>query len=213
MGELSVPAQAIAAHYDFANDFYLKFLDPTRCYSQAVFERDDETLEVAQLRKLTFVVESCGLQPGDRVLDVGGGWGAFTEHTGRQGIHVTSLTISRQSETYLTDLIQRLRLPAEVRNQDFLKHDQPKPCDAIVILGVMEHLPDYAAVLRQVLRLLKPGGRVYLDASAFRKKICQARIRLALYLSGRPLLLLPARISRRDGRDASGRAGGIQRPS
>jgi len=170
VGRSTTNRQAIAAHYDFANDFYLKFLDPTRCYSQAVFERDDETLETAQLRKLTFVVESCGLQPGDRVLDVGGGWGAFTEHAGRQGIYVTTLTISRQSEVYLTDMIRHLRLPAKVLNQDFLTHDSPEPYDAIVILGVMEHLPDYTAVLRQVLRLLKPGGRVYLDASAFREK-------------------------------------------
>jgi cyclopropane-fatty-acyl-phospholipid synthase len=170
IGRFTTNRQAIATHYEFANDFYLKFLDATRCYSQAVFERDDEALETAQRRKLDFAVESCGLKPGDRVLDVGGGWGCFTEHAGRRGIQVTTVTISRQSEQFLKDLIQRLQLPAEVLYRDFLIYDSPEPFDAIVILGVMEHLPDYPAVLRRIQRLLKPGGRVYLDASAFRGK-------------------------------------------
>lgn len=162
--------RAIAAHYEFPNDFYLKFLDRTRCYSQAVFERDDEPLESAQLRKLDFALDACRLKSGDRVLDVGCGWGSFTEHAGRRGIRVTSLTISRQSETFVKDLIQRLSLPAQVLNEDFLVHRSSEPYDAIVILGVMEHLPDYPAVLRRLEHLLKPGGRLYLDASAFREK-------------------------------------------
>lgn len=170
IGRITTDRRAIAAHYDFANEFYLQFLDPTRCYSQAVFERDDEFLETAQRRKLDFAIDACGLKPGDRVLDVGGGWGSFTEHAGQRGIRVTSLTISHQSEAFLVDLIHRCQLPCQVVNQDFLEHTSPEPYDAIAILGVMEHLPDYPAVLRQFLRLLKPGGRVYLDASAFREK-------------------------------------------
>ena len=170
IGRIPTDRRAIAAHYDFANEFYLQFLDPTRCYSQAVFERDDETLETAQRRKLDFAIDACRLKPGDRVLDVGGGWGSFTEHAGRRGIQVTSLTISRQSEAFLADLIHRRQLPCRVLNQDFLAYASPEPYDAMVVLGVMEHLPDYPAVLRQFQRLLKPGGRVYLDASAFREK-------------------------------------------
>ncbi|MBK5105964.1 MAG: class I SAM-dependent methyltransferase, partial [Burkholderiales bacterium] len=170
VGRVQTDRQAIAGQYDFSNEFYLKFMDPTRCYSQAVFERDDETLETAQHRKLDFAIDVCRLRPGDRVLDVGGGWGSFTEHAGRRGIHVTSLTISEQSEAFLTDLIERQKLPCEVLNQDFWEHASPDPYDAIVILGVMEHLPDYPSVLRHLQSLLKPGGRVYLDASAFREK-------------------------------------------
>jgi len=170
IGRVRSDRQVIAAHYEFDNDFYLTFMDPTRCYSQAVFEGDDEALEAAQRRKLDYAIDACGLKPGDRVLDVGGGWGAFTEHAGQRGIHVTSLTISRQSERFLSDLIDRLRLPCRVLNQNFLEHAAPEPYDGIVILGVMEHIPDYAAALRQYRRLLKPGGRVYLDASAFREK-------------------------------------------
>lgn len=169
IGQTDTNQQAIASHYDYDKDFFLAFMDPTRCYSQAVFERDDEPLETAQRRKLAFALDSCRVTAGGRVLDVGGGWGTFTEHAGRQGVQVTSLTISRESEQYLTELIQRLDLPCQVLFEDFLDHASPLPYDAIVILGVMEHLTDYAAVLRQFQRLLKPGGRVYLDASAFRK--------------------------------------------
>lgn len=170
VGRVQTDRQAIAGHYDFSNEFYLKFMDPTRCYSQAVFEEGDEPLETAQRRKLDFAIDSCRLKPGDRVLDVGGGWGSFTEHAGRRGIQVTSLTISEQSKIFLTDLIAEQQLPCRVLNQDFWEYSSPDPYDAIVILGVMEHLPDYPAVLRHLQKLLKPGGRVYLDASASREK-------------------------------------------
>jgi len=170
VGRVQTDRQAIAGHYDFSNEFYLRFMDPSRCYSQAVFEHDDESLETAQRRKLDFAINACKLKPGDRVLDIGGGWGSFTEHAGRRGIHVTSLTISRQSEAFLKDLIEREKLPCKVLNQNFWEHKPTAPYDAIVILGVMEHLPDYAAVLQHLQCMLKPGGRVYLDASAFREK-------------------------------------------
>lgn len=170
IGRSRTNRQAIATHYEFDNEFYLEFLDATRCYSQAVFERDDEALESAQRRKLGFAIASCGLNAGDRVLDVGCGWGSFVEQAGQRGIQVTGLTISHQSEQFVTELIGSQQLPARVFNQDVLTFESPEPYDAIVILGVMEHLPDYHAVLRKMQRLLKPGGRVYLDASASREK-------------------------------------------
>ncbi|OIR05554.1 cyclopropane-fatty-acyl-phospholipid synthase [mine drainage metagenome] len=169
-GQVHTNRRAIEEHYDYESEFYLKFMDQSRCYSQAVFERDDEPLETAQRRKLEFVVQSCGLKPGDRVLDVGGGWGTFVEYAGKQGIHVTALTIARKSEEFINDLIRRLHLPCEVIYGDFYEHTTAEPYDAIVILGVMEHLPDYPAVVNQLLRLLKPGGKIYLDASSFREK-------------------------------------------
>jgi len=170
VGRVQTNRQAIAGHYDFSNEFYLKFMDPTRCYSQAVFEGNDEPLETAQRRKLDFAIDACRLKAGDRVLDIGGGWGSFNEHAGRRGIQVTSLTSSKQSEHFLTDMIEKQQLPCSVLNQDFWEYSTTAPYDAIVILGVMEHLPDYPAVLRHLQTLLKPGGRVYLDASACREK-------------------------------------------
>ncbi len=170
VGQLRTDSQAIKQHYDVENDFHLTFMDPSRIYSHALFEHDDEPLETAQRRKLDFALEACRLVPGQQVLDVGGGWGGFTEHAGRRGIRVTSLTISRESLRFLTDLIERLHLPCRALHENFLTHRSAEPYDAIVVLGVMEHLPDYRAALRQFQRLLKPGGRVYTDASAARKK-------------------------------------------
>jgi len=170
-GQERSDAEHIAQHYDTEADFFLTFLDQRhRCYSQGVFERDDESLDDAMTRKLDFALASIGVKPDDRVLDVGGGWGAFTEYAGKKGVRVTSLTISRESEKFLNDLIQRERLPCEVKYQHLHEHRPDAPYDAIVILGVTEHLPDYDKSLAQYQTLLKPGGKVYLDASAKRKK-------------------------------------------
>ena len=168
-GQIRTNRHAISDHYEHDNEFFLQFLDSTRCYSQAIFERDDESLTTAQRRKLEFAVASCKLNPGDRVLDVGGGWGAFVEYAGSKGIHVTALTLARHSEQYLLDLIQRLQLPCAVEYGDFYQYTSSEPFDAIVILGVMEHLPDYRAVVKQFQHLLRPGGKIYLDASSFRE--------------------------------------------
>ena len=115
-------------------------------------------------------IAACGIQPGWRVLDIGAGWGAFTEYAGKRGIRVTSLTISAESEHYVNDLIARENLPCQVVREHFLEYVSQEPYDAIVNLGVTEHLPDYTATLAQYERLLKRGGRVFLDACASRTK-------------------------------------------
>jgi cyclopropane-fatty-acyl-phospholipid synthase len=161
----------IAEHYDIEPDFFLTFLDTRhRCYSHGVYERDDESLEDAMTRKLEFSLDSVGAKPGDRVLDVGGGWGAFTQFAGCRGVRVTSITISRESEKFLEELIRREQIPCTVRYEHLWEHQPAEPYDAIVILGVTEHLPDYEKSLARYRELLKPGGKVYLDASASRKK-------------------------------------------
>ncbi len=170
-GQVKCDERWISQHYDLESDFYLLFLDKqARCYSHGYFSRDDEPLEAAIQRKLDTAITACGMRPGMRVLDIGAGWGAFTAHAGRQGIQVTSLTISAESERYVRDLIARERLPCQVLLEHFLEHTTDEPYDAIVNLGVTEHLPDYAATLAQYRRLLRPGGRVFLDACASRRK-------------------------------------------
>lgn len=161
----------IAAHYDDDPDFFCLFLDNRhRAYSQAVFAHEDERLEDAITRKLDYAVESVGAKPGDRVLDIGGGWGAFVEYAGQKGIQVTSLTISRTSQRFIQKLIDERGLPCEVRLEHLMEHRPAEPYDAIVNLGVTEHLPDYPATLARYHEMLRPGGRIYLDASASRKK-------------------------------------------
>jgi cyclopropane-fatty-acyl-phospholipid synthase len=170
-GQVRSDREWIAEHYDYPAEFYLLFLDRRhRCYSHGVFASDDEPLDDAITRKLDLALEAVGARPGDHLLDIGAGWGAMTEHAGRRGIRVTSLTISRASERYVGELIARERLPGRVVLDHLLEHSPAEPYDAIVNLGVTEHLPDYRATLRKYLELLRPGGRIYLDASAARVK-------------------------------------------
>lgn len=170
-GQERTDAEHISHHYDIDADFFLSFLDKRhRCYSHGIFESDDESLEDGITRKLQFSLDSVEARPGYRILDVGGGWGAFTEFAGKKDMQVTSLTISRESEKFLNDLIAREKLPCQVKYQHLHEHRPDKPYDAICILGVTEHLPDYDKTLGLYRSMLKPGGKVYLDASAKRKK-------------------------------------------
>jgi cyclopropane-fatty-acyl-phospholipid synthase len=170
-GQVKTDAANIARHYDEDPEFFLAWLDRDyRCYSQGIFQRDDEPLEAGIRRKLEFTLDQIGVKEGDRVLDVGGGWGAWTQFAGERGIRVTSLTISQASERFINGMITRLRLPCRVVREHLFLHETAEKYDAIVNLGVTEHLPDYGGTLKKYASLLKPGGRVCLDASASRRK-------------------------------------------
>jgi cyclopropane-fatty-acyl-phospholipid synthase len=170
-GQVRSDDRFIAMHYDDDPEFFLSFMDTRhRCYSHAVYRDADESLEDAMTRKMALALEAIEVKPGDHVLDIGGGWGAFVEFAGRQGIHVTTLTLSRESERYLTNLVGELGLPANVVRAHVYQFAPGRKFDAIVNMGVTEHLPDYVTTLRAYERLLKPGGRVYLDAVAMRAK-------------------------------------------
>jgi cyclopropane-fatty-acyl-phospholipid synthase len=156
----------IGSHYDEPPEFFELWLDKQiRSYSHGFFEHDDETLEQGMLRKFQYAIEATHAKPGDRVLDIGGGWGSFVQHGGTQGLHVTSITISDESEAYIRRKIQELGLThCSVHKKHLLEFQTDEPFDAIVNLGVSEHLPDYPRTIAQYSRLLKPGGRLYLDA-------------------------------------------------
>jgi cyclopropane-fatty-acyl-phospholipid synthase len=170
LGRVGTNARAIRSHYDLGADFYLSFLGGARCYTQGIFEHPDEPLEAAQRRKFDFCLQQCDLRSGSHVLEIGPGWGAFAEHAAQQGVHVTGVTNSRHSAEYMTALAERLGLAWEIVEADFLAYRPSRRFDAVVLMGIMEHLPDYAAVLDRFEALLRPGGRVYLDASAARVK-------------------------------------------
>jgi cyclopropane-fatty-acyl-phospholipid synthase len=170
-GQIRTNAKAIHTHYDFDSDFYQAFQDPkTRCYTQGVFLRDDEPLEKATIRKLDFCFEACKLKPGDHVLEVGPGWGAFSSYAAQKGIRMKGVTNSIKSKEVLDGLGKRLGFRWDIVLADILQFETNERFDAIVVMGIMEHLPDYGRVLRKFLELLKPGGYVYLDASATRVK-------------------------------------------
>ena len=170
-GQVSVNKTAISTHYERDHSFYLSFLDEEfRCYTQGIFEAPDEPLSDAIRRKMDFIVEQCKLTPGSEVLDVGVGWGSFAEYAARRGIKVTGVTIAEQSFKFMQELTGRENLPITTELVDVLEYKRDKQFDAIAILGVMEHLPNYPEVLACFDRLLKPGGYVFLDASAELRK-------------------------------------------
>jgi len=162
---------AIESHYSLGDDFYLKFIDRRwRFYSHGLFHDETETIEEASEHKLERMFTSLRLKPGMRLLDIGAGWGGVEEYCGKRGINVTALTIAPDSHSYVTRLIEEQQLPAEVLLEDFLAHVPAEPYDAIVIYGVIEHIPNYKLFAERVWECLRPGGRIYIDASASRQK-------------------------------------------
>ena len=166
-----VNRKAIGYHYTLGDDFYLSFIDTNhRFYSHCIYHSDDETLEQAAEHKLETMWDALQLKPGMRLLDIGGGWGGVPEYCGARGVHVTSVTLTEDSHRYITRLIRERNLPCEVLLEDFLEHRPERPYDAIVIYGVIEHIPAYRRFCARAWECLAPGGRLYMDASASKEK-------------------------------------------
>jgi cyclopropane-fatty-acyl-phospholipid synthase len=157
-------ARAVRHHYDVANEFFELFLDRSMTYSCAIFSRGAQTLEEAQETKLELVCTKLALTAGQRVLDVGCGWGSFATHAAsRHGVEVVGITLSEpQART------ARARAEAagvgdrvEIRVMDYRELPEER-FDAIASIGMIEHVGEnqidaYATTLA---RLLRPGGRL-----------------------------------------------------
>lgn len=105
----------IAAHYDLGNEFFGLFLDPSLMYSCAIFEREDMTLEEAQLARLERICRKLQLAPGDHLLEIGCGWGGFALHAARHyGCRVTATTISRAQYELARERIAQAGLAGRV---------------------------------------------------------------------------------------------------
>jgi cyclopropane-fatty-acyl-phospholipid synthase len=170
-GQVYTNRRAITAHYELDPQFFLSFLDPkTPCYTQGVYEHADERLDTATLRKFDYCYEKCRLQPGDHILEIGPGWGAWFEYASQRGIKCTGISISRVSIDYLHNRSQQLGSDWDLVYSDLLQYESNRTYDAIIIMGVIEHLPQYGRVLDKFMSLLKPGGFIFLDGSACTKK-------------------------------------------
>jgi len=170
-GQVRTNQRAITAHYDIEAEFFLSFLDAkTPCYTQGVYDHPDETLDVATLRKFDYCYRACGLKRGDHILEIGPGWGAWFEYASKRGIQCTGITISQSSIDYLARRAAALCQSWELIYSDLLAYETERKFDAIVIMGVIEHLPNYERVLAKFITLLKPGRRIFLDGSACTKK-------------------------------------------
>jgi len=170
-GQVRTNQAAITSHYDIDPEFFLSFLDPrTPCYTQGVYASDAETLDVATIRKFDYCYEQLRLKPGDHILEVGPGWGAWFEYASHRGVHCTGISISQSSIDYLNRRAKELGYDWQLINADLLAFQSDRKYDAIVIMGVIEHLPQYDRVLAKFASLLKPGGYIFLDGSACTKK-------------------------------------------
>ena len=162
---------AIADHYSFGDAFYHAFTDRRyHFYSHGLFRDESETLEEASEHKLETMYEALRLEPGMRLLDIGGGWGGVVRYCAPRGVEVTTLTLADDSYRYLRRLLDEEALPGELVQGDFLDFRPRRPFDAVVIYGVIEHLPNYRRFCARAWECLAPGGRLYMDASASKEK-------------------------------------------
>ncbi|ORW00923.1 cyclopropane mycolic acid synthase family methyltransferase [Mycobacterium kyorinense] len=130
----------VQAHYDLSDDFYRLFLDATQTYSCAYFERDDMTLEEAQLAKIDLALGKLGLQPGMTLLDVGCGWGATMRRAiERYDVNVIGLTLSKNQAAHVQKTFDGMDSPRTKRVllQGWEQFDEP--VDRIVSIGAFEH--------------------------------------------------------------------------
>ncbi|MER6716445.1 MULTISPECIES: cyclopropane-fatty-acyl-phospholipid synthase family protein [unclassified Streptomyces] len=156
--------RAISHHYDVGNDFYEIVLGPSMVYSCAYWPAPDSTLEQAQRDKLELVCRKLGLKPGQRLLDVGCGWGSMAIHAAREhGVSVVGVTLSQEQAAYARKRVadEGLTDKVEIRVQDY-RDVRDGPYDAVSSIGMAEHVGagrylEYAADLYD---LLKPGGRL-----------------------------------------------------
>lgn len=130
----------VQAHYDLSDDFFQLFLDPTRTYSCAYFERDDMTLEEAQIAKIDLALGKLGLQPGMTLLDVGCGWGATVRRAvEKYDVNVIGLTLSKNQAAHVQKSFDQMDSPRTKRVQLEGWEQFDEPVDRIVSIGAFEH--------------------------------------------------------------------------
>jgi cyclopropane-fatty-acyl-phospholipid synthase len=130
----------VQAHYDLSDDFFRLFLDPTQTYSCAYFERDDMTLEEAQIAKIDLSLGKLGLQPGMTLLDVGCGWGAtLMRAVEKYDVNVVGLTLSKNQQAHDEQLFAMFDTPRSKRVLLQGWEQFHEPVDRIVSIGAFEH--------------------------------------------------------------------------
>jgi cyclopropane-fatty-acyl-phospholipid synthase len=146
----------IAAHYDLGNDFYREWLDDSLTYSSAIFERPDQPLAEAQAAKLRAVLHRTATAPGDRILEIGCGWGSFAALAAAEGRRVHALTLSAEQKA----AVDALALPGiEVALTDY--RDVTGQFDAVASIEMVEAVGQeyWPTYLDAIAKALKPGGR------------------------------------------------------
>ena len=172
----------IHAHYDIGNAFYQQWLDETMNYSSALFAGDKAlTMPQAQAAKVRRALQECGVQPGQRLLEIGCGWGALAETAATEfGARVTGVTLSTEQLAYAQDRVQRAGVAGqtELRLQDY-RDIADEPFDAIASIEMFEavgreYWDSFFATLRNKL---KPGGRACIQTITIRDDLFDRYVR------------------------------------
>ncbi len=149
----------IVEHYDLGNEFYELWLDPSMTYSSAMFAAPGQSLEDAQRTKLRAILDRTGCGPGDRILEIGCGWGSFAETAARAGASVHGITLSSEQKAYAEARLARQGLAGEIVLTDYRDvsgtFDGVASIEMVEAVGV-EYWRDY---LDAIARSLNPGGR------------------------------------------------------
>jgi cyclopropane-fatty-acyl-phospholipid synthase len=156
----------IHAHYDLGNAFYTLWLDPTMSYSSAWFSADtQQSLAEAQKAKIARILKSINCQPGDRLLEIGCGWGGFMEAALHAQTHITGLTLSTEQQAFAQTRLEKIQelqaLPTsfEVRLQDY--RDCQEQFDGIASIEMFEAVGEkhWAEYFQTIAKCLKVGGK------------------------------------------------------
>ena len=155
--------QAVTYHYDLSNEFYSLWLDRNMVYSCAYFQTPEDDLDAAQEQKLDYICHKLRLKSGERLLDIGCGWGGLITHAARNyGVRALGITLSKHQLEFARRRIEQEGLGerCEVRLLDYRQLDEPGAYDKLVSVGMVEHvgeakLPEY---FECTFRLLRPGG-------------------------------------------------------
>ena len=170
----------IAAHYDLGNDFFRLMLDETMAYSCAIYPSPAATLHEAQLLKFDTVCQTLDLRPGQRLLEIGTGWGGLAMHAARHyGCHVTTTTISGEQHAYAAAAIRTAGLEDSITllRQDY--RDLTGSYDRVVSIEMIEavghrYLDDYFATCS---RLLEPDGALLVQAITIQDQFYEQALR------------------------------------
>ena len=174
----------IAAHYDLGNDFYAAWLDPTMTYSSARFVSCGDSLETAQLYKIHTLLDRLDIKPGQRLLEIGCGWGTLAIEAAKRGASVVGLTLSTEQKAWAERKIAEAGLVdrIEIRLQDY--RETAERFDAVASVEMVEAVGQrwWGAYLDCIARNLATGGRAALQFISMRHELFDRYVRNADFI-------------------------------